>query len=138
VFGVNDGLVSNTSLVMGFAGSGTASTAIAFAGLAGLLTGQSRAPTAPRNQEISRHTNGIRYITPLVVAARAAAAIVTAPAAMAADTGGQSCSAAPGVIDRVCVTPEMLRSTTPHRFSSVRSIPTGRAGAVTGHSGVHG
>ena len=39
VFGVNDGLVSNTSLVMGFAGSGAASTAIAFAGLAGLLAG---------------------------------------------------------------------------------------------------
>ena len=39
VFGVNDGLVSNTSLVMGFAGSGATSTAIAFAGLAGLLAG---------------------------------------------------------------------------------------------------
>jgi vacuolar iron transporter family protein len=39
VFGVNDGLVSNTSLVMGLAGSGAASTAIAFAGLAGLLAG---------------------------------------------------------------------------------------------------
>jgi hypothetical protein len=72
-----------------------------------------------------------RYITPLVVAARAAAAIIAAPAAMAADTGEQSCSAAPGVIDSVCVTPEMLRSTTPHRFSLVRSIPTGRAGVVT-------
>jgi hypothetical protein len=57
VFGVNDGLVSNTSLVMGFAGSGTASTAIAFAGLAGLLTGQSPAPTAPRNQEIKKSRN---------------------------------------------------------------------------------
>jgi VIT1/CCC1 family predicted Fe2+/Mn2+ transporter len=39
VFGVNDGLVSNTSLVMGFAGSGAANTAILFAGLAGLLAG---------------------------------------------------------------------------------------------------
>lgn len=39
VFGVNDGLVSNASLVMGFAGSGAASTAILFAGLAGLLAG---------------------------------------------------------------------------------------------------
>jgi VIT1/CCC1 family predicted Fe2+/Mn2+ transporter len=39
VFGVNDGLVSNTSLVMGFAGSGAPSTAIAFAGLAGLFAG---------------------------------------------------------------------------------------------------
>jgi hypothetical protein len=73
-----------------------------------------------------------RYITPLDAAAGAAAAIIAAPAAMAADTGDQSCSAAPGVIDSVCVTPEMLRSTTPHRFSSVRSIPTGRAvGVVT-------
>jgi len=27
---------------------------------------------------------------------------------MAADTGDQSCRAAPGVIDSVCVTPEML------------------------------
>ena len=71
-----------------------------------------------------------RYITPLVVAAGAAAAIIAAPAAMAADTGDQSCSAAPGVIDSVCVTPEMLRSTTPHRFRSVRSIPTGRAAGV--------
>ena len=73
-----------------------------------------------------------RYITPLVVAAGAAAAIIAAPAAMAADTGDQSCSAAPGVIDSVCVTPEMLRSMTPHRFRSVRSIPTGtEAGVVT-------
>jgi VIT1/CCC1 family predicted Fe2+/Mn2+ transporter len=39
VFGVNDGLVSNTSLVMGFAGSGAAHTVILFAGLAGLLAG---------------------------------------------------------------------------------------------------
>jgi VIT1/CCC1 family predicted Fe2+/Mn2+ transporter len=39
VFGVNDGLVSNSSLVMGFAGSGAANTTIVFAGLAGLLAG---------------------------------------------------------------------------------------------------
>ncbi|MCQ4082361.1 VIT1/CCC1 transporter family protein [Streptomyces sp. RB6PN25] len=39
VFGVNDGLVSNTSLVMGFAGSGAAATTIVFAGVAGLLAG---------------------------------------------------------------------------------------------------
>src|SRR5258708_14638211 len=39
VFGVNDGLVSNSSLVMGFAGSGAASTTIAFAGFAGLPAG---------------------------------------------------------------------------------------------------
>ena len=39
VFGVNDGLVSNTSLVMGFAGSGAASGIVLFAGLAGLLAG---------------------------------------------------------------------------------------------------
>ena len=39
VFGVNDGLVSNTSLVMGFAGSGAAASTILFAGLAGLLAG---------------------------------------------------------------------------------------------------
>jgi len=39
VFGVNDGLVSNTSLVMGFAGSGVASGTILFAGVAGLLAG---------------------------------------------------------------------------------------------------
>jgi vacuolar iron transporter family protein len=39
VFGVNDGLVSNTSLVMGFAGSGAANSTILFAGLAGLLAG---------------------------------------------------------------------------------------------------
>jgi vacuolar iron transporter family protein len=39
VFGVNDGLVSNTSLIMGFAGSGAAGRTILFAGLAGLLAG---------------------------------------------------------------------------------------------------
>ncbi len=39
VFGVNDGLVSNTALVMGFAGSGAAGTTILFAGVAGLLAG---------------------------------------------------------------------------------------------------
>jgi VIT1/CCC1 family predicted Fe2+/Mn2+ transporter len=39
VFGVNDGLVSNTSLVMGFAGSGAAAGTTLFAGLAGLLAG---------------------------------------------------------------------------------------------------
>jgi vacuolar iron transporter family protein len=39
VFGVNDVLVSNTSLVMGFAGSGASGSTILFAGLAGLLAG---------------------------------------------------------------------------------------------------
>jgi VIT1/CCC1 family predicted Fe2+/Mn2+ transporter len=39
VFGVNDGLVSNTSLVMGFAGSGAVGRTILFAGLAGLFAG---------------------------------------------------------------------------------------------------
>jgi VIT1/CCC1 family predicted Fe2+/Mn2+ transporter len=39
VFGVNDGLVSNTSLVMGFAGSGAARVTVLFAGVAGLLAG---------------------------------------------------------------------------------------------------
>lgn len=39
VFGVSDGLVSNTALVMGFAGSGAATSTVAFAGLAGLLAG---------------------------------------------------------------------------------------------------
>lgn len=39
VFGVNDGLVSNASLVMGFAGSGAAARTVLFAGVAGLLAG---------------------------------------------------------------------------------------------------
>lgn len=39
VFGVNDGLVSNTALVMGFAGSTGSARTILFAGLAGLLAG---------------------------------------------------------------------------------------------------
>ncbi|HET9167918.1 MAG TPA: VIT1/CCC1 family protein [Actinospica sp.] len=39
VFGVSDGLVSNTALVMGFAGSGSARAAILLAGVAGLLAG---------------------------------------------------------------------------------------------------
>jgi VIT1/CCC1 family predicted Fe2+/Mn2+ transporter/predicted MFS family arabinose efflux permease len=39
VFGVNDGLVSNTALVMGFAGSGASGSAVLFASVAGLLAG---------------------------------------------------------------------------------------------------
>lgn len=39
VFGISDGLVSNTALVMGFAGSGAAHTAVLLAGVAGLLAG---------------------------------------------------------------------------------------------------
>ncbi len=39
VFGVSDGLVSNTALVMGFAGSGAPRTTILLAGIAGLLAG---------------------------------------------------------------------------------------------------
>ena len=67
-----------------------------------------------------------RYITPLVVAAGAAAAIIAAPAAMAADTGDQSCSAAPGVIDSVCVTTEMLRSTTDSCLNSTKCATRAR------------
>jgi VIT1/CCC1 family predicted Fe2+/Mn2+ transporter len=39
VFGVSDGLVSNTALVMGFAGASTNNSTVLFAGLAGLLAG---------------------------------------------------------------------------------------------------
>ncbi|MHB1739422.1 MAG: VIT1/CCC1 transporter family protein [Actinomycetes bacterium] len=39
VFGVSDGLVSNTALVMGFAGSGVGTRTVLFAGLAGLMAG---------------------------------------------------------------------------------------------------
>jgi vacuolar iron transporter family protein len=39
VFGISDGLVSNTALVMGFAGSGTTRTVTLLAGIAGLLAG---------------------------------------------------------------------------------------------------
>jgi VIT1/CCC1 family predicted Fe2+/Mn2+ transporter len=39
IFGVSDGLVSNTALVMGFAGTGVASPTVLFAGFAGLLAG---------------------------------------------------------------------------------------------------
>ena len=39
MFGVSDGLVSNTALVMGFAGSGASRTVILLAGVAGLLAG---------------------------------------------------------------------------------------------------
>lgn len=39
VFGVSDGLVSNTALVMGFAGSGASRAATLLAGVAGLLAG---------------------------------------------------------------------------------------------------
>ncbi|GDX31899.1 hypothetical protein LBMAG15_08330 [Actinomycetes bacterium] len=39
VFGISDGLVSNTALVMGFAGAAPNNSTILFAGLAGLLAG---------------------------------------------------------------------------------------------------
>lgn len=39
IFGASDGLVSNAALIMGFAGSGVDNSAVAFAGLAGLLAG---------------------------------------------------------------------------------------------------
>ncbi len=39
VFGVNDGLVSNTCLVMGVAGAGTSASVILLTGVAGLLAG---------------------------------------------------------------------------------------------------
>lgn len=39
IFGISDGLVSNTALVMGFAGSGIDSSVVLFAGVAGLLAG---------------------------------------------------------------------------------------------------
>ncbi len=39
VFGISDGLVSNTALVMGFAGAQTANSTVLFAGLAGLFAG---------------------------------------------------------------------------------------------------
>lgn len=39
VFGVNDGLVSNTSLVLGLAGAGSSTETVLLAGLAGLLAG---------------------------------------------------------------------------------------------------
>jgi VIT1/CCC1 family predicted Fe2+/Mn2+ transporter len=39
IFGISDGLVSNTSLVMGFAGATTESRTIVLAGVAGLLAG---------------------------------------------------------------------------------------------------
>ncbi len=39
IFGINDGLVSNTALVMGFAGAGASQATVLFAGLAGLLAG---------------------------------------------------------------------------------------------------
>ncbi len=39
IFGINDGLVSNTALVMGFAGAAASRETVLFAGLAGLLAG---------------------------------------------------------------------------------------------------
>jgi VIT1/CCC1 family predicted Fe2+/Mn2+ transporter len=39
IFGISDGLVSNTALVMGFAGSGVDRGTVLFAGVAGLLAG---------------------------------------------------------------------------------------------------
>jgi VIT1/CCC1 family predicted Fe2+/Mn2+ transporter len=39
VFGISDGLVSNISLILGFAGSGVSGSVVRLAGLAGLLSG---------------------------------------------------------------------------------------------------
>jgi VIT1/CCC1 family predicted Fe2+/Mn2+ transporter len=39
VFGINDGLVSNVSLILGFAGSGVDSSIVRLAGLAGAIAG---------------------------------------------------------------------------------------------------
>ncbi|MFM8648306.1 MAG: VIT1/CCC1 transporter family protein, partial [Actinomycetota bacterium] len=39
VFGISDGLVSNVSLVIGFAGSGVDSSLVRLAGLAGAIAG---------------------------------------------------------------------------------------------------
>ncbi len=39
IFGINDGLVSNTALVMGFAGASTGNSTVVLAGLSGLLAG---------------------------------------------------------------------------------------------------
>jgi vacuolar iron transporter family protein len=39
VFGISDGLVSNTALVLGFAGASTSNSTVLFAGVAGLLAG---------------------------------------------------------------------------------------------------
>ena len=39
IFGISDGLVSNTALVMGFAGSGASRSTVLLAGIAGLLAG---------------------------------------------------------------------------------------------------
>lgn len=39
VFGINDGLISNTGLILGIAGAGTGNTTILLAGIAGLLAG---------------------------------------------------------------------------------------------------
>ena len=39
MFGVNDGLVSNVSLILGFAGGGAGSSIVRLAGLAGAVAG---------------------------------------------------------------------------------------------------
>ena len=39
VFGLNDGLVSNLSLIFGFAGAGVDNSVVILAGIAGLLAG---------------------------------------------------------------------------------------------------
>jgi VIT1/CCC1 family predicted Fe2+/Mn2+ transporter len=39
VFGINDGLISNVSLVIGFAGSGVSSSVVRLAGFAGAIAG---------------------------------------------------------------------------------------------------
>jgi hypothetical protein len=79
-----------------------------------------------------------RCITPLVVAAGAAAAIIAAPAAMAADMGDQSCNAVPGVVDSVCVTPgnAQLNDSAPVQFGP--QYPYWEGGYWGGYGHGHG
>jgi len=79
------------------------------------------------------------YVTPLVAAAGAAVAIIAAPAALATDSGDQSCTTAPGV-GTVCSSPGnvQINDSTPVQFGPQYLYwEVGGYGYGGGHVGGH-
>lgn len=73
VFGINDGLVSNVSLILGMAGAGASQPVVLLAGLAGLLAGALSMAAGEyvsvRSQRELLSEGGVNHIDPLVLAA---------------------------------------------------------------------
>lgn len=73
VFGINDGLVSNVSLVLGMAGAGADRSVVLLAGLAGLLAGALSMAAGEyvsvRSQRELLSESGLDHVDPLVLSA---------------------------------------------------------------------